>query len=130
MVCRLINRISYNQKFFKDGETLDDEQLPDFMMTEEMQKAMTTLRQFSEKELEYHQYQASMNYLREQRSIKNELVRERGDKERALADKERALADKEREQTAKEAGLEREQEAARREQTLLSEIARLTKEKQ
>lgn len=36
---------------------MDDEQLPDFMLTDEMQQAMTTLRQLTEKERVYHQYQ-------------------------------------------------------------------------
>jgi predicted transposase/invertase (TIGR01784 family) len=59
-------------KFFKDGESLDDAQLPDWMNTDEMRQAMTTLRQFSEKERDYHAYQARQNYLREQRTIQKE----------------------------------------------------------
>ena len=33
-------------RFFKDGEHLDDEALPAWMQTEEMQQAMGTVRQF------------------------------------------------------------------------------------
>ena len=33
---------------------------------------MNTLRQFSEKERDYHAYQARQNYLREQRAIQKE----------------------------------------------------------
>ena len=56
-------------KFFKEGEELDDGQLPDWMNTKEMRKAMNTLRQFSEKDQDYHRYQARLNYLREQTSL-------------------------------------------------------------
>ena len=37
-------------KFFKDGGTLDDAALPDWMDNTEMRQAMSTLRRFSEKE--------------------------------------------------------------------------------
>ena len=37
-----------------------------------MKQAMNTLRQFSEKERDYHAYQARQNYLREQRAIQKE----------------------------------------------------------
>jgi Asp-tRNA(Asn)/Glu-tRNA(Gln) amidotransferase C subunit len=60
-------------KFFIEGERLDDERLPDWMDTEEMRQAMNTLRQFSEKERDYHVYQARQNYLRQQRSIQRHL---------------------------------------------------------
>ncbi|KJV08112.1 Rpn family recombination-promoting nuclease/putative transposase [Methylocucumis oryzae] len=59
-------------KFFKTGEQLNDDALPDWMTTEEMKQAMNTLSRFSEKEREYFQYQARQEYLREQRAIKNE----------------------------------------------------------
>ena len=61
-------------QFFKEGESLDDEtQLPDWMITEEMRQAMNTLRQFSEKERDYHAYQARQNFIREQSTIQEEL---------------------------------------------------------
>jgi predicted transposase/invertase (TIGR01784 family) len=62
-------------QFFKEGETLNDEtQLPDWMITEEMRQAMNTLRQFSEKERDYHAYQARQNFIREQSTIQEELT--------------------------------------------------------
>lgn len=64
-------------KFFKDGDQLDDAELPDWMRADEMRQAMNTLRQFSEKERDYHAYQARQNYLREQRAIPKELEQER-----------------------------------------------------
>ena len=103
-------------RFFKDGDRLNDEAgLPDWMTTEEMRQAMSTLRQFSDKERDYDAYQARQNFLREQRTIQHELDEEHkarieaenreqaavnreqaalADKEAALADKEAALADK------------------------------------
>ena len=55
--------------FFKDAEAFDENTLPDWMDTKEMRQAMSTLKQFSEKERNYHAYQARQNYLREQRTI-------------------------------------------------------------
>jgi hypothetical protein len=61
-------------RFFKEGDRLNDEAgLPDWMTTEEMRQAMNTLRQFSEKERDYHAYQARQNFLREQLTIQYEL---------------------------------------------------------
>ena len=60
-------------KFFKDGERLNDEALPDWMITQEMKQAMSTLSTFSEKDQQYYQYQARQEYLREQRTIQSEL---------------------------------------------------------
>lgn len=60
-------------KFFQEGEQLNDETLPDWMQTQEMRQAMSTLTTFSEKEHQYHQYQARQEYLREQRTIQMEL---------------------------------------------------------
>ena len=56
-------------QFFKDGKTLDDQQLPLWMRTDEMRQAMTTLKRFSEKEKSYHLYQARQEYLRRERAI-------------------------------------------------------------
>ena len=53
-------------KFFVEGDRLDDEHLPAWMNTEEMQQAMNTLKAFSEKTRAYHRYQARQNYLRQQ----------------------------------------------------------------
>ncbi|MEI6065992.1 MAG: Rpn family recombination-promoting nuclease/putative transposase [Methylococcaceae bacterium] len=85
-------------KFFKDGEQLNDTALPDWMTTQEMKQAMNTLTTFSEKERQYHQYQARQEYLREQRSIQLELeqtnralVQARQREEAALQEKEAAL---------------------------------------
>ena len=81
-------------RFLKEGEQLDDQTLPDWMATKEMEQAMTTLRKFSEKERDYHEYQARQNYVREQRTIQKELEAERAGRLVALAEKNEALAEK------------------------------------
>lgn len=106
-------------KFFKDGERLDAAALPDWMQTDEMRQAMTTLQVFSDKERSYHAYQARLNFLRQQRSLQRHLDAERAAKEAALREKADALQAKEAERHAKETALE-EKAAA------LAEIARLT----
>ena len=60
-------------KFFKEGNTLNDNILPNWMITKEMQQAMSTLNRFSEKDLAYYRYQARQDYLRQQRTIQKEL---------------------------------------------------------
>jgi hypothetical protein len=67
------HRKIYRKKFFQDGERLDEAHLPDWMQTDEMRQAMSTLKAFSEKERAYHACQARQNYLREQRSIQRYL---------------------------------------------------------
>ena len=119
-------------KFFIEGEQLDNERLPEWMDTEEMRQAMNTLRQFSEKERDYHVYQARQNYLRQQRSIQNHLEALRVEKEQAQAEKQQAQAEKQQAQTEKQqaqAAAEREraekQTALQREEAALQEIERL-----
>ena len=72
---------------------------------------MTTLRQFSEKERDYHAYQARQNYLRQQRTLQGKLEDERKEKLQALL----------REQAA----VQREQLAMQEKEAALAEIERL-----
>ena len=82
-------------RFFKEGEQLnDDSGLPDWMTTEEMRQAMNTLKQFSEKDKDYHAYQARQNFLREQLSRQHELDEERQAKNEAIQREQAALKDK------------------------------------
>lgn len=104
-------------KFFKEAETLDDATLPPWMQTAEMQQAMSTLKQFSEKERAYHAYQARQNYLRVQASVQADIdekeekamlataeaERATAEAERATAEAERASAEAERERAARTA---------------------------
>ncbi|MGH8498052.1 MAG: Rpn family recombination-promoting nuclease/putative transposase [Methylococcales bacterium] len=116
--------------FFKTGDQLDDANLPEWMNTEEMRKAMSTLKQFSEKERDYHAYQARQNYLREQRTIQGELE-ELGQKlEQERLEKLDALG---REQAAlqeKQAALQREAAALQEKQAALQEKQIALQEKQ
>jgi predicted transposase/invertase (TIGR01784 family) len=87
-------------QFFKDGKTLNDEQLPEWMETQEMRQAMNTLRQFSEKEKNYFAYQARQDYIRQQNSIRldyeSAIQQERSEKEAAIQREQKALAEIER----------------------------------
>ena len=81
-------------KFIKDGERLDADHLPDWMQTVEMRQAMSTLKQFSDKERAYDAYQARQNYLRMQGSIERRqrelvaaLAEERAAREAAVLEK-------------------------------------------
>jgi hypothetical protein len=85
-------------KFLNEGEHLDADDLPDWMQTNEMRQAMSTLKAFSEKERAYHAYQARQNFLRQQRSIEREL-------EAAIQREEAERKAKEAERKAKEAAL-------------------------
>ncbi len=66
------------------------------MQTEEMKQVMNTLKQFSEKDRDYHAYQARQNYLREQRTIQKERAHEQQEKQAALQREAAALAEIER----------------------------------
>ena len=57
---------------------------------------MSTLQKFSDKERDYHAYQARQNYVREQRSIQKELEEAMIEKEQALEREAQALAEIER----------------------------------
>ena len=119
-------------KFFAEGDRLDDEHLPEWMQTEEMRQAMSTLKAFSEKERAYHAYQARQNDLRQQRSLQTHLDALRAEAERARVEIEQAQAEKEQAQAEKEqAQAEKEQaraaEARERaeKEAALAEIERL-----
>ena len=108
-------------KFFREGEQLNDEALPDWMITREMKQAMSTLSTFSEKDQHYYQYQARQEYLREQRTIQHELEQAT----RALLQaNQREEAAKKREELAlqeKQAAQLREEAAQKREELALQE---------
>lgn len=127
-------RIENNQQrwlqFFKEGDQFDDEtNLPYWMDIPEMRQAMSTLSRFSEKERDYHTYQARENYLRQQRTIQMEmdfkLEAERREKMLALREKEAALQREEVALKEKEVAMQRENQAMQREAQALAEIERL-----
>ena len=116
-------------KFFKEGESLDDETLPEWMDSNEMRQAMNTLKLFSEKERNYHAYQARQNFLREQRTIQWEyeqnLEQEHQQKLVALQEKEAAMQEKEAAILEKEAAIQREQDALQEIERLKSQLGKL-----
>jgi hypothetical protein len=70
----------------KTGNSLnDDHELPDWMNTQEMRQAMSTLRQFSEKDKDYFAYQARQNYIRQQMTVYGELDATKLREQQALA---------------------------------------------
>ena len=124
-------------KFFKDGERLDADQLPDWMQTTEMRQAMSTVKQFSEKERAYDAYQARQNYLRvqsaiyrHQQELEEALAQERAAREDVMGQMETALRQIEAERLAKEAERQaKEAERQAKEAALLdTEAERLAKE--
>ncbi len=69
---RVENDLDRWTRFFRDGKTLNDAHLPNYMLTEEMEQAMAVLKQFSEKERDYDRYRARVNYLRDQKTLEEE----------------------------------------------------------
>ena len=67
------------------------------MTTDEMRQAMSTLRQFSEKERDYWAYQARQDFLRQQGTMEYELDEAQKREQEALTQKQIALS---REQAA------------------------------
>ncbi len=119
-------------KFLKEGEQLDADNLPDWMQTDEMRQAMSTLKAFSEKERAYHAYQARQNFLRQQRSIQNELAEAmaateaaRSETQAARSETQAARSETQAALRAKKAALQREQTERQAKEDALAEIERL-----
>ena len=93
---------------------------------------MKTLKLFSDKERDYHAYQARQNYLREQRTIQIEREEDLREIEKIKQEKEQIQQELEQEQMKaqaafqlEQAALQREQDALRRAQDAQAEIERL-----
>ena len=119
-------------KFFTEGEQLNDDTLPEWMITQEMKQAMSTLSTFSEKDQNYFKYQARQEYIREQNAIQNELEqakRESAQAKRLIeAAKKREEALQQRETIAlqeKQAAIHEKQDAMQKTQAALAEIEQL-----
>ncbi len=131
-------------KFFTEGEQLNDDTLPEWMITQEMKQAMSTLSTFSEKDQDYFKYQARQEYIREQNAIQNELEqakREAAQAKRLIeAAKKREDALQQREKIAmqetqaaiqeKQAALQETQAAIQEKQAALQETQAAIQEKQ
>ena len=112
-------------KFLKEGEHLDEANLPDWMQTDEMRQAMSTLKAFSEKERAYHAYQVRQNFLRQQRAIQRALHEERAAKEAALFEKAAAQQAEEAERQAKQAALFEKDAERQAKEAAQAEVERL-----
>ena len=110
-------------KFFTEGEQLNDDTLPEWMITQEMKQAMSTLSTFSEKDQDYFKYQARQEYIREQNAIQNEL--EQAKRESVQAKRESAQAKR-----LIEAAKKREEALQQRETIALQEKQAAIQEKQ
>ena len=113
-------------RFFKEGKQLNDENnLPDWMNTQEMKQAMNTLCQFSEKERNYFAYQARQDFLRQQGTIlfeKDEAVAER---DAALAREQAALEREQAAQTEKSVAQAEKAVAQAEKEAAIAEVERL-----
>ena len=85
-----LNREDQWLYFFK--EAANWRELPEIINTPEMRQAMAVLERFSEKEADYHLYQARQNAIREEKTRQMLLEEALRDKEEALRDKEEAKA--------------------------------------
>ena len=90
-----------------------------------MRQALKTLRQFSEKERNYHLYQARQNYLRQQITIQKELEAAVREKAAAQQREAAALQEKDAAQQREAAALQEKDAAQQREAAALAEIERL-----
>ena len=95
--------------FFKEAENWRE--LPEIINTPEMRQAMAVLKRFSEKEADYHLYQARQNAIREEKTRQMLL-------EEALRGKEEALRREEEALRREEEALRREEEADAKEKRL------------
>ncbi len=109
-------------RFFKEGAMLDPDNLPSWMNTPEMRQAMSTVTDFSEKEREYHLYQARLNYQRQQRSIQHQLEARDRALARTSAELEQARAAEIREREAKEHEREAKERALAEIETLRRQL--------
>ncbi|MGK5095263.1 Rpn family recombination-promoting nuclease/putative transposase [Deltaproteobacteria bacterium TL4] len=116
--------------FFLEAQDLDDEQLPVFMNTDEMRQAMQTLKLFSEKERQYHLYQSRMNYVRQQKTIENDLARLKKEAEAALREKKAALQEKQAALRETEAALQEKDAALQEKDAALQEKDAALQEKE
>jgi len=106
---RFLDQRKIKTFFFKDAENWDE--LPPIINTPEMRQAMSVLQRFSEKDRDYHLYQARQNWLREEKS-RQELLEEALQKqEEALQKQEEERKLKEEEQKLKEEALQKQEEA-------------------
>jgi hypothetical protein len=92
--------------------------IPYRITTDKIKQAMSTLKQFSEKERDYWAYQARQDFLRQQGTMEYELDEERKAKLEAQKREQEAL-------TQKQTALAEKQSALAEKQAALAELERL-----
>jgi predicted transposase/invertase (TIGR01784 family) len=119
-------------KFFTEADRLNETSLPVWMQTDEMRQAMTTLKEFSEKERAYHAYQSRQNYLRVQHSMQRDIdeLREQAKREREAAEQERAVAAQERAAKEQERAAKEQERAAKEQERAAKEQECAAKEQE
>ena len=107
-------------------------ELPEHLNLPELKQAMATLQRFSEKERDYHLYQARQNAIREQSAqqeywqAQQEALEEALRKqEEALRKQEEAIRQREEERIAKEEAQRKQEEAQRKQEEAITELERL-----
>jgi len=88
--------------FFRFGNAIGPDNLPDWMETDEMREAMAIKENFAEKGENHHLYLSRMDAVREARTVHNQLKRALAEKEHERLAKERAHREIEHERLAKE----------------------------
>ena len=80
--------------FFKEGDKLSPQDLPDWMQTPEMRKAMEVLEHFYFDEAARNLYESSLTHQRVATTMRNELnaAKTLAEKQKARADEQQALA--------------------------------------
>ena len=109
--------------FFKEAENWRE--LPEIINTPKMRQAMAVLERFSEKEANYHLYQARQNALREEKTRQKLLEEALRREEEVLRDKEEALRREEEAVREKEEAVREKEETLRREEKERAEKERL-----
>ncbi len=81
--------------FFREGHTIDVDDPPSLLQhSPAMTEAMMILRQFSEQELHYFQYQNRLDYLRQQRTIEGDYRRAREALQQSELEKQQLVQEK------------------------------------
>ncbi len=139
--CQLLEVATEEQRWLKlfiEGDTLNDVDLPDWMHTPEMRKAMKVLQDFSEKEENYHMYASRLDYQRVQWALEDDARESKAEAQKALQELElfkskaaqevkeaREEARKEAKEEARKLAARQKEQAEQTIQALQAEIARL-----
>lgn len=118
--------------FFKEGRNIDVDNPPGMLKQSKiMRQAMSTLKQFSEKDQAYYQYQARLDFIRQQSAIEYDLSQAHQKAEQAEQKAKQAIEDKQKEaQKANQAIQEAKQAKQKAEQSAQNEQKAIQEAKQ